>query len=148
MTEKLVSVQKLMKICESSRLIGEQNASRTGGLREQVGDLVENHGMHRGAYAAAAKAYKMLHKDELKGKEHIDVTIAYLEMVRDNFQGHTGDLDKRAKSEKSEANGKTEGEQQAESNVRALRGIRQKTASPAAETAKDLAGESGEHPVH
>jgi hypothetical protein len=122
MTEKLIGAPKLLKLCESGRLVAEQNASRSGAYRETIAEAVEKNNLHKGAYGVAAKAYKMIHRDELKGQEFIDQAIVYLEMVRDNFVGHTGDLAKQAQPEADDGDDKAE--KQTASNVRALRGIR------------------------
>lgn len=126
MTDKVFPAHKLMKLAETGRLVAEQNASRSGGYRDQIGDAVENYGLHKGAYGVASRAYKMLHNDELKGKEFITQAIIYLEMIRDNFRGHLGDFDEDAKAAKQaevEAAGQAAAEEQVSSNVRALRGI-------------------------
>lgn len=136
---KVVAVSRLMKLCETGRKVTNENATRSGAYRDQVGDAVENHSLHRQAYQVASRAYKMLHKDELKGQEYIDNAIMYLEMIRDNFEGHKGDFAKDAKAkeaaereqiEAEKAAAKTEDKQVA-SNVRALRGIRKLDPRPA-----------------
>lgn len=131
---KVIAVNRLMKLCEKGRLTSDQNASNSGIYRDIVADAVENHSLHRQAYAVASRAYKMLARDELKGQEFIDNAILYLEMVRDNFVGHTGDFAKAAeKAEKEEqaerperqrAKAEAAAEQRVSENVRALRGIR------------------------
>jgi hypothetical protein len=126
MTEKLIGAHKLMKLCESGRLVAEQNASRSGAYRETLADAVENHRLHKAAYGVASRAYKLLSRDELKGEEFIDQAILYLEIVRDNFQGHAGDLAKQVADAEPQSAAPAEqaAEEQVASNVRALRGIR------------------------
>jgi hypothetical protein len=142
---KIVSASRLMKLCEAGRKVTNENAIRSGAYRDQVGDAVENYALHKQAYAVASRAYKLLNRDELKGGEFVDNAIMYLEMVRDNFVGHEGDLDKDAKkkaeaeetperqrAEAQEEAAKAE-EKQVGSNVRALRGIRKLEPATAAE---------------
>jgi hypothetical protein len=154
---KLVPVSKLMKLVEEGRKVSETVASHTGTWREKIADAVENHRLHKQAFAVAQKAYRLLHKDELKGKEFVAQTRAYLDMIEDNFQGHQGDLAQRAgagkKGEVANGNGKDaeggdkdETEAQVESNVRALRGIKPKPSAAAAEAGKpDVADDNAVH---
>lgn len=139
-----------MKLCESGRLVAEQIASKTGAWREQIADAVENYRLHKGAFSIAQKYYKMLVKDELKAKEWRENVSLYLDIVDDNFKGHEGDLAKQAEKKAANGNGESP-EERVKDNVTKLRGIKpikDKPASPAADAAKDLSGESGEHPIH
>jgi hypothetical protein len=144
---KIIAVSRLMKLCETGRKVTNENATRSGAYRDQVGDAVENYALHRQAYQVASRAYKLLHKDELKGQEYIDNAIMYLEMIRDNFEGHEGDFDKAAKAkEAEEAAAAKQAEQAAKSeekqvasNVRALRGIRKLDPRPVEAVEADTA---------
>jgi hypothetical protein len=120
MTE-IIGVAALLKLCESARLIGEQVASKTGELREQIADAVENKHLHKQAFSTASKYYKMRKKDELKAKEFGEQLRIYLDAIDDNWpdEEHIGDFDKDAGKAAENGAGK-----QAASNVRALRGIR------------------------
>lgn len=116
---EIIGVARLIKLCETQLLTKERTASETGALREKIGDAVENHHLHKQAFAVAAKYFAMRKKDELRGKEFAEQLRVYLDALDDNWpdEEHVGDFDRDAQAKEAK-------EKHVESNVRALRGIR------------------------
>jgi hypothetical protein len=143
--KKLPSRRKFMSLIDESHATKKKTQSASGALGDSIRQSVDKDGLHAGAFKLMAKLDRM---DERARDEYLDAVDAYrdfMEQERWSKLRHTGDFADMAEGEGDGDGGekpKRAGRKPKPDGMPSA-----KPRSPAAEAAKDMAGE-GDTLVH